>query len=194
MTPERLSHELRNETSPDLKRRRWIIGLSLLGVAAGKVVTLYQTGILKRLPDLPFKPFDSNRVNASNYGYSRLQSPDAVAMIVNTGITAWLAAAGGKERAEENPLLPIALTAKTLLDSVATVELGREEWQENKALCAYCQTATLASFAMFALSLPEAIRAGKRLMHGPQPTATAKSRLKDTAAASGRLGALMAAR
>lgn len=46
MNPRQLSHELRNEISPDLKRRRWIFGLSMVGIAAGKRVSLYQMGMI----------------------------------------------------------------------------------------------------------------------------------------------------
>jgi len=45
-----------------------------------------------------------------------------------------------------------------------TVKLAREEWQENRAFCAYCQTATLASFASAAFALPEAARAVRHLL------------------------------
>ena len=53
MNPTQLSHELRLETSADLNRRRWLVGLSMRGATIGQVVTLYQTGIIKRLPDPP---------------------------------------------------------------------------------------------------------------------------------------------
>jgi uncharacterized membrane protein len=43
-------------------------------------------------------------------------------------------------------------------------KLAREEWRENRAFCAYCQTATLASFASVAFALPEAIRAVRHLL------------------------------
>ena len=89
--PSELSRELRLRRSPDLHRRRWLIGLSLAGVAIGQVVGLYQTGILRRLPDLPVRPFDSNRVNASDYAYKRLQVPDAFIMVGTYAVTAALA-------------------------------------------------------------------------------------------------------
>jgi hypothetical protein len=57
------------------------------------------------------------------------------------------------------PALPLALAAKTGWDSFTALKLGQEEWAENRALCAYCQVATLASLASFALALPEAVRA-----------------------------------
>ncbi|MFI7575749.1 hypothetical protein [Micromonospora sp. NPDC049497] len=48
--------------------------------------------------------------------------------------------------------------------AVLAVELGREEWRDNRALCAYCQVATLASAASAVLALPEARRALRRLL------------------------------
>jgi len=59
-------------------------------------------------------------------------------MVANYAITAWLAAAGGLDRARRNPLLPIAMGIKLVLDGVTNVELAREEWSENKAFCEYC--------------------------------------------------------
>lgn len=163
MDPTQLSRELREAQTPDLHRRRWIVGLSLLGVAMGQVVSLYQTGILKDLPDPP-GPFDSARVDASDYAYKRLLTPDAFMMVVSYGATAWLAAAGGKDRALDLPLLPVAMGLKIVGDTVTALELGREEWQENKALCAYCQVATVASLASLALALPETRRGLRNLL------------------------------
>lgn len=164
MDPTQLSRELREAHTPDLHRRRWIIGLSLLGAAMGQVVTLYQTGIIRRLPDPPLNIFDSSRVDASEYGYKRLNTPDAVMMVVSYGATAWLAAAGGKDRASDLPLLPVMMGLKILGDAATAVELGREEWRENKALCAYCQVATLASLASIPLAFPETRRALANLL------------------------------
>jgi hypothetical protein len=137
MDPRQLSHELRNGTSSDLERRRWIIGLSMVGATMAQVVSLYQTGILKELPDLPIPFVDSDRVDASPYAYSRLNTPDGPLMLINYGITAWLASTGGENRARETPLIPIAMGIKILVDSIAAAELAREEWSENKAFCEF---------------------------------------------------------
>ena len=163
LPPRVLSRELRFQTGPDLRRRRWVLGLSLLGTVAGQIVALFQMGLIRRLPDPPVGPFDSTRVNASDYAYSRLQTPDAALMLVNYGVTAALASAGGADRAERNPALPLALAAKTGWDAVSALRLGVEEWKENRALCAYCQAATLVSLASFVLALPEAGRAWRAL-------------------------------
>ncbi len=162
LAPAQLSHELREGQSPDLTRRRWGIGLSLIGAAIGGVVGLYQTGIVKRLPDiLPGRIWDAEKVDASDYAYKRLQTPDAMMMVGTYALTAGLIAAGGKDRAEQAPALPIAAALKALYDLVTCVKLGREEWAENKALCSWCQMATLISAATVALTVPEAVRASK---------------------------------
>lgn len=164
MQPQQLSQELREGTSPDLERRRWIVGLSMLGGTMAQIVTLYQTGVLKSLPDLPIPLVDSDRVDASPYAYSRLNTPDGPLMMINYGITAWLATTGGENRARENPLMPIAMGAKILIDALGAAELAREEWSENKAFCEYCQVATLCSFASLALAAPEVTSAFRTLM------------------------------
>ncbi len=66
---------LRTEHSEDLDRRRKVIGLSALGLVDFSIISLYQTGVIKSLPDLPFEVFDSNKVNASEDAY-RFGAPD----------------------------------------------------------------------------------------------------------------------
>jgi uncharacterized membrane protein len=164
LAPAQLSQELRLETSPDLTRRRWGIALSLVGAAIGGVVTAYQTGLIKRLPDiLPGRIWDAEKVDASDYAYKRLQTPDATMMVATYAVTAAVISAGGKDRAEQAPMLPIAAALKAAFDFITCVKLGQEEWAENKALCSWCQVATGLSAATLALTLPEAVRASKAL-------------------------------
>ena len=99
--------------------------------------------------------------------------PDAPMMITTYGVTAMLASAGGMHRARTTPWLPIAAAAKTLYDSAVALKLGREEWQENRALCEDCQVATLASLATLALALPEAVTAARHLLGGDDARAQA---------------------
>ena len=48
-----------------LRRRRAIIATSLAGMASMSLVSLYQTGLIDHLPDLPLHAFDSDKVSAS---------------------------------------------------------------------------------------------------------------------------------
>lgn len=166
MEPSRLSRELRTGRSPHLSRRRWIVGLSLFGAAMGGVVSAYQMGLIRRLPDPPVGPFDSSKVDASDYAYKRLDTPDGLLMVLTYAATAALAGAGGMDRARERPYLPLLLAAKALYDVRTTAALAREEWDENHALCAYCQVASMATLASAALALPEAVDAGRAIGAG----------------------------
>lgn len=85
-------------------------------------------------------------------------------MVVNYGLTAWIASAGGLDRARRNPLLPIAMGIKLVIDAAVATELVGEEWSENKAFCEYCQVATVCSFASLALALPEVTAAVRTLL------------------------------
>jgi hypothetical protein len=167
MEPKQLSEELRQGKNPDMSRRRAIIGLSMLGGSMGQIVTLYQTGIVSHLPSLPVPLFDADRVDAANYAYSRFNSPDGPIMMLNYALTAWVASAGGLDRARRNPLLPIAMGIKILIDSGVSLELAREEWSENKALCDYCQVATVCSVASLVLAIPEVLTAVRTLLGRP---------------------------
>ena len=173
IAPSRLSRELREGTSADLARRRWVVGLNLAGTAMAQLVTLYQTGIVRHLPDPPApgpgpggRLLDADRVDASDYAYSRGRGPDGPLMLLSLAATTYLAAAGGRDRARDAPLLPLAAAAKAAYDTALAAKLAREEWAENRALCAYCQAATLFSTAALALAAPEAARAAFRLIDG----------------------------
>ena len=160
-TPSQLSRQLRTGDAPDLERRRTVVGLSVVGV--GIAVSLYQTGGISHLPDPPAGPFDSDRVDASDYAYKRAQTPDGLAMLVTYGVTALLAGAGGRDRAQTVPWLPLALAAKVASDVATTMTLAKE-WAENKAFCACCQAANLASLASVPSVIPEAREALRHLV------------------------------
>ena len=80
MDPRTLSHQLRKETTPDLTRRRWIVGLNLLGVSMGQLVSLYQMGIISRLPDPPGTLFNATKVDASTYAWAMIVTVLATAV------------------------------------------------------------------------------------------------------------------
>lgn len=168
MEPKQLSEELRKGKNPHMSRRRAIMGLSMLGGSMGQLVSLYQTGVIPHLPSLPAPIFDADKVDASNYAYCRFESPDGPLMVINYGITAWLASAGGLDRARRNPLIPIAMGVKILFDSALSLELAREEWSENKAFCDYCQVATVCSLASLVLAIPEVWAATRTLLGKPE--------------------------
>jgi uncharacterized membrane protein len=53
----------------------------------------------------------------------------------------------------------VSLGVKTSIDAAVALQLANQEWQENRAFCAYCQMATLCSLASVALAVPEIVTA-----------------------------------
>jgi uncharacterized membrane protein len=159
-TTQQLRRELQNGDSSDLKIRRAIIGLSLLGMSAMTAVSLFQTGIIKHLPDPPIEDFDSDKVNSSDTAYA-LGVPDGALSLASLAANIPLAAYGGENRAENQPLVPLAAAAK------ATVEAAISGWYfyqmpvVEKKWCGYCIVGAATNWGIAALSLIEAKRAWK---------------------------------
>ncbi len=161
MKPEQLSHELRHGQGLFLSHRRRVIGLSLVSVASMGIISLYQTGIIKHLPELP--GFNADKVDAAAEAYQYFQAPDATLGMVSYAATLMLAAMGGQQRAQTQPLIPLALAAKVLVDALAAGKLTWDQWAKHKAFCSYCLIAAAATFAAVPLVIPEARSAYRRL-------------------------------
>ena len=114
------------------------------------VVALRQTGVIKRLPEVPVDGFDAEGVTLSRTAFA-LGVPDATLSVASLAANIPLAAAGASDR---GPWLPIAAAAKAGAESAASVWYLRRE----KSWCSYCLVAALANFAVFSLGLPEVIR------------------------------------
>jgi len=159
---QKLRRELQESSGSDLNVRRAVIGLSLVGIAAMTAVTLFQTGVVKHLPDPPIDGFDSDKVNSSDTAYA-LGVPDGALSLASLAANIPLAAFGGKNRAEETPFIPIAAAAK------ATVEAAVAGWYfyqmptKEKAWCGYCIVGAMTNWGIAALTLIEAKKAWKSL-------------------------------
>src|SRR5256885_8563448 len=69
-TPQQIRRDLQQKKTGDLCRRRLIIGLSLAGIVAMTIVSLYQTGLIQQIPDLPNRAiFAARKVNSSDQAY-----------------------------------------------------------------------------------------------------------------------------
>ena len=155
MNPEELSRQLRQGSSRFLRHRRGTVGLSLAAIGSLGMVSLYQVGIIRRVPEPPLPFLDADGVDAAPEAYEVLDTPDAVLGIASYALTAALAAAGGEDRARERPWLPLALAGKVAFDVVQAGKLTLEQWTEHRAFCLWCLAAG-SSFAAAPLVLPEA--------------------------------------
>ncbi|CAN5642090.1 hypothetical protein BH24ACI2_BH24ACI2_16170 [soil metagenome] len=158
--PQELRRELQNGKSENLGRRRAIIGLSLVGMAAMTAVSLLQTGIVKHLPDPPIDNFDSDKVNSSDTAYA-LGVPDGTLSLASLAANIPIAAFGGENRAQETPLVPLLAAGKAVVEAVIAGWYFYQMPAKEKAWCGYCITGALANFGIAALTLPEAQKAWK---------------------------------
>lgn len=163
MNPKQLSKELRHGRGDYLEERRGVIALSLTAIGCMGLIALYQTGIIRRLPDLPLPMMDADKVDASDEAYEKLQMPDAILGLGSYAATMGLAAMGGKNRARTQPWIPLALAGKAGVDAVQAAKLTYDQWAKHKAFCMWCLIAAAATFAIVPLVIGEAIEAASTL-------------------------------
>lgn len=160
---EKVSDALRRGRSEHLTRRRRQTALVMGATGLMGVITLYQTGILRRLPDPPLPGVDSEKVDASGEAYVMGNTPDAALSIANYGVTLALVGMGADDRWREHPVIPLLATAKLASDAAGGVWLTLEQITRHKALCAYCLVAAAASVAAVPQALPEARAAWRQM-------------------------------
>jgi len=121
-------------------------------------VSLLQAGLVKHLPDPPLDGFESDRVNSSKTAH-KLGVPDGTLSLAALAVNVPLAAYGGENRAEKMPAVPIVAAAKAGVEAAVAGRFFYEMRMKEKAWCPYCITGAIANAAIFALTIPEAIKA-----------------------------------
>lgn len=162
---ERVSDDLRLGSGGFLEQRRRVAALTTAATAALGLVGLYQFGVIPRVPEPPLPGLDADRVDASGEAYRLLLTPDSTLGIVSYGVTLVLAGMGGRDRAEQTPLVPLALAAKVLLDAASAGLLFAEQVTKHRRLCSWCTLAAALSVASVPAALPEARAAWRQLRH-----------------------------
>jgi uncharacterized membrane protein len=165
MKPQQLREELQEGDTANVRRRRGIVAVSLIGMASMAAVTLYQMGLIRHLPDPPLPRFDSDRVNASDTAY-QYGVPDGTLTLAGHTTNAGIAAFGGVRRTDERPWVPVAASTKAGLEAVIAAKyLFYQMPVVEKKWCGYCIVDALMHIGAFALTLPEATRALSTLMN-----------------------------
>jgi uncharacterized membrane protein len=159
-----LRSQLQNSTEADMRRRRAIILASLVGMTSMGLVSLLQTGVVRHLPYPPLDSFDSDKVNSSDTAYA-LGAPDGTLSFAGLALNLPLAAFGGVTRSKQVPYVSLAAAAKSGIEAVVAGWYFYQMPAKEKKWCAYCIAGAIANATIFALSLPEAIKAWKHLRH-----------------------------
>lgn len=160
---EELGRELRQGSDATLKRRRGVVGLSIISIASMGIIALYQIGILKHVPEPPLPVFDAGKVNGSAQAYMYLSTPDAVLGLGSYAATLSLAAMGPANRAEKQPWVPIALAVKVGADAILAGKLTVDQWTKHRALSFWCLLSAGSTFLGLPLVIPEARAALREL-------------------------------
>lgn len=157
---------LRDGSSPSLRRRRWITGLAAAGMIDFAIITLYQTGVLRKLPDPPGRLFDSNKVNASHSAYA-MGHPDGTSGATLYALTTVLASFGGTRETGRHPLWDLAMAGAV---GAGVAGAGKYLWDmatKQQRACPYCIVGAGLHFAMLPLALREAREGLRELNRGP---------------------------
>jgi uncharacterized membrane protein len=160
-----LGRDLREDSGGFMKKRRGVVALSLANIASMGVIALYQTGILKHVPELPMPGLNADKVNGSAQAYQYLNTPDAVLGIGSYAATMTLAAMGSTDRAKREPWIPLAMGLKAGADAIVSAKLSLDQAKSYRAFCLWCLLAAGATFATVPLVFPEARAAVLELLH-----------------------------
>ena len=156
MNREAIRAELLTGDDPWLRARRRIAAIAGLVAAEFAVVGMRQYGVIRRLPDVPSRAFDSNAVTTSRAAYP-LGVPDAAVAVAGCGALIALATARGSARTGRPRALDIALGAAIGVGALATVAyLG--VMAKQKKLCAYCLAASTGLLSLVPIAIAGARR------------------------------------
>lgn len=153
---EAVSDALRRGSSRYLDARRRTAVLQTAAAATLAVVNLYQFGVLRSVPEPSLPGLDADAVDASGEAYQVLHTPDATLGIASAGVSLVLAGMGGATRHEDQPWIPLALLAKSLVDAAGGGYLLAEQLTKHKKVCSWCTVSAGLLIATVPAVLPEA--------------------------------------
>ena len=170
--PEALGIALRSAADRFTRRRRQVVGLSLVSAACMGVIAAYQIGLTRHVPEPPLPLLDADEVDASAQAYAKFSTGDAFLGFASYALTMLLAGIGGPRRHETHPYVPLAMAAKAAFDAAQAAKLTVDQWVHHRAFCSWCLTAAGATFAALPLVMLEArsalgtiARAQRRVPH-----------------------------
>lgn len=119
------------------------------------IISLYQMGVIRKLPDLPGEIFDSNKVNASKSAYM-MGLPDGPVSLGMYALNMILASAKGSHRTGRSPWFDFLLAGAVAGSVGGTVAYLYEMIFRQKKACPYCLVAAGINFALLPLVFKEA--------------------------------------
>lgn len=137
--------EIRNDTSEAARYRRQIAALSALGLVDFSLISLFQLGFIKHMPDLPGELFDTEKVNSSKDAVL-LGMPDGVISLSSYAATIVLAAAATRFR-KPSRVLDVAMGGIVLGQAAGAAQYLYNMAFVQKKVCIYCVAGAVINFA-----------------------------------------------
>ena len=158
-----IRNELRDGNSTALDARRKVILLSALGLVDFSIISLYQTGIIRHLPDPPHPIFDSDKINASEDAY-QFGAPDGPISAVAYATSMLLASAAGSDKTGRKPVLDVALGATVAGNAVGAAYYLFNMIFKQKKICPYCVAGAVINIASAIIIAPTIAKSVKKMM------------------------------
>ncbi len=139
-----------------LRRRRAIVGLSLIGFAGTALASLYHRGVVRRL-GRPFRRFATDPMDASSPQYGL---PNAMLSLATYAVSIGLAGLGPEARARRTPWIPLMAAGKAAADAgVAARYLLLQKADAERSWPGYAAVDAAVRLGTLVLTIPEAVEA-----------------------------------
>jgi uncharacterized membrane protein len=147
MNPAAIGKELTEGHDSWLRARRRIAAIAGALAADFAVIGMRQYGVIRRLPDLPIRGFDSNAVITSPAAYPA-GIPDGALAVAGLGGIIALATAGGSTRTGRSRWFDRALFGALAIGAAGAAHYLDEMIRKQRRLCAYCLVGAAGFFTM----------------------------------------------
>ncbi|WP_299826530.1 vitamin K epoxide reductase family protein [uncultured Pontibacter sp.] len=137
--------KIRDDSSEATQHRRDIATLAAIGLTNFSLISLFQMGKIKRLPDLPGKLFDTHQVNTAKDAVL-LGLPDGVISLGGYAATMILAMAAIRYKKQAR-LLDVALGGVVLGQAAGAAQYMVNMTTVQKKACIYCIAGAVVNFA-----------------------------------------------
>lgn len=137
--------KIRNDSSEATGYRRQIAALSALGLLDFSLISLFQLGFIRHLPDLPGKIFDTEKVNSSEDAVL-LSMPDGVISLGSYAATILLATAATRYK-KPSRVLDVAMGGVIVGQAFGAAQYLYKMAAVQKKICVYCVAGAAINFA-----------------------------------------------
>lgn len=136
---------IRNDSTEATRYRRQLAALSALGLVDFSLISLFQLGYIRHMPDLPGEVFDTEKVNSSEDAVL-LGMPDGVISLGSYAATMLLATAATRYK-KPSRVLDLAMGGIVLGQAAGGALYLYNMAFVQKKVCIYCVAGALINFA-----------------------------------------------